>query len=236
MNLFFDIDDTLYNQIIPFQRAYEDVCGDRFPDLDIEALFVRNRFRSDEVFQMVRRGELDEKEMYAYRICRAFEDCGGKLDTDSAMAFQHAYSIHQNEIALSDVVKAMLDALSEKNVPLGIISNGPTEHQMHKVERLGLEKWFPRKRIFISGEVGYAKPEKKLFSLIEERLGLSRGDCAFFGDSFAFDVTGAKNAGWTSVWFNRRKNEVPENPSFMPDYVVCSESQMADLAGKLQEK
>ena len=76
---FFDIDDTLYNQYEPFRRAFEYSFGDRFKALNVERIFIDSRARSDEVFDMVSRGDIDKEEMYAYRIGTAFEDNGAHL-------------------------------------------------------------------------------------------------------------------------------------------------------------
>ena len=46
--IFFDIDDTLYNQIEPFQKSFDKNFS--FPDIDIEDVFKTSRRLSDEVF------------------------------------------------------------------------------------------------------------------------------------------------------------------------------------------
>ena len=68
----------------------------------------------------------------------------------------------------------------------------------------GLLKWIPRERVFVSGDLGAAKPEPEIFRIIEKRLGLQPEEIWFAGDSYANDVTGAKRAGWKSLWLNRR--------------------------------
>ena len=117
------------------------------------------------------------------------------------------------------VLERELGALCRK-VAMGIITNGPGAHQMRKVKALGLEKWFDKDRIFISGEVGCAKPDVEIFRLVQEKTGVQAGEAVFVGDAFPIDVVGAKGAGWRSVWINRRKNPIPENTMVRPDFAA----------------
>ena len=66
--IIFDVDDTLYDQVIPFWNAYKAVFKDRF-QLPMDDLFAASRRRSDEVFGPSQRGEITMEEMYIYRRC-----------------------------------------------------------------------------------------------------------------------------------------------------------------------
>ena len=46
-----------------------------------------------------------------------------------ASYFQQVYEEELDNICLHKEVKKTLDFLKNKNVPLGIITNGPTDHQ-----------------------------------------------------------------------------------------------------------
>lgn len=220
VQIFFDIDDTLYDQMVPFDRACRSVFAASYSRLDVEKLFVNSRARSDEVFRMVSRGEMEPGEMYAYRIQMAFVDCRSYISKQEAMAFQRAYAKNQAEITLQPGIVTLLDELASRKVAMGIITNGPGAHQMRKVKALGLEKWFDKDRIFISGEIGCAKPDVEIFRLVQEKTGVQAGEAVFVGDAFPIDVVGAKGAGWRSVWINRRKNPIPENTMVRPDFAA----------------
>ncbi len=109
MNFIFDVDDTLYDQMDTFERAYDAVFEKR--ELPMEKLFVRSRARSDEVFNMVATGVLPKEEMYTYRICKAFEDCGSSLSKAKGMDFQRAYQAEQGRIVLLPTVVYILNYL-----------------------------------------------------------------------------------------------------------------------------
>ena len=226
---FFDIDDTLYNQYEPFRRAFEYSFGDRFKALNVERIFIDSRARSDEVFDMVSRGEIDKEEMYAYRIGKAFEDNGAYLSKSDCLAFQDNYETFQGKICLSEQIQNLLTYLSKQGVFLGIISNGPERHQWFKIKTLGLEKWFPKENIFISGKIGLTKPHREIFQFVEKRTHSQSDECLYVGDAYPIVVVGAKRANWKSVWFNRRHHIQPDDSEYTPDFVVESELELSEL-------
>ena len=74
---------------------------------------------------------------------------------------------------MTDAMKDLLQSLKEK-VTLGIITNGPAQHQWDKVNALGVTEWIPVGHVFISGALGVAKPDKRIFS----QCGGKNGDSA----------------------------------------------------------
>jgi putative hydrolase of the HAD superfamily len=63
--------------------------------------------------------------------------------------------------------------------------------------------------IIDSAHVGVAKPDRRIFELIERELG--GGDVrVHIGDSWAADVRGALDAGWHAVWFGRHARPVDD--------------------------
>lgn len=59
-----------------------------------------------------------------------------------------------------------------------------------------MERWIPSEHMFISSEIGYAKPDIRLFRYVEQKMHLQLETTYYIGDSFQNDVVGAKNAGW----------------------------------------
>ena len=232
MNFIFDIDDTLYDQKDIFEGAYRKIFGDG-DELPIGTLFVRSQVRSHEVFAMVEAGELPPEKMYAYRVCKAFEDCGATLSEDRAMAFQGAYARNQATMQLLPGIIRILDWLKARGAVMGIITNGPGPHQRRKIEALGLKRWFPEESFFIRGEMGVAKPDTGAFRMVEERLGIDGGQSVFIGDAYHNDVLGAKNAGWQSIWVNRRRNPLPKDVAASPDFIIQDEDELMAVVAHL---
>lgn len=97
MVIFFDVDDTLYNQVEPFCRAFRKKFSSMY-SIDIEKLFSKSRKYSDEVFDKTEKGEMTLREIHVYRISKAFEEFGYNITPESAFAFQINYERYQDEI------------------------------------------------------------------------------------------------------------------------------------------
>lgn len=162
----FDVDDTLYDLSTPFKET----CREVFPedkDLDLEGAFLASRRYSDSVYARCLSGEMSMEEMYIYRFKNAFLDYGKKIDALKALEFQAIYEEKQHEIKMTDAMRQLMQNLKEK-VTLGIITNGPAQHQWDKVNALGVTEWIPVGHVFISGALGVAKPDAVVRS--EEEL------------------------------------------------------------------
>lgn len=84
---------------------------------------------------------------------------------------------------------------------VGILTNGFTEVQNDKLAR------FPEiKRasstIVISEDVGFMKPDPRIFHHAAALANCSPVDILYIGDSYRSDVTGGKGAGWNVAWFS----------------------------------
>lgn len=226
----FDVDDTLYDLSVPFRRTAEEV----FPGekLDLYGTFLASRKYGDQVYAQSFRGEMSLRDMYIYRYQNAFADFGKKIDAETALKFQAVYERKQQEICMTEGMERMLECLGKK-VKLGIITNGPAQHQWDKVHALGAERWIPMEHILISGEEGVAKPDKEIFERAEKRLGLRPDELCYVGDSYGNDILGAKRAGWKAVWYNHRGHQAGKEVT--PDAVVDTETELAELLGRMAD-
>lgn len=228
----FDVDDTLYDLSTPFKET----CREFFPedkDLDLEGAFLASRRYSDSVYARCLSGEMSMEEMYIYRFKNAFLDCGKKIDALKALEFQAIYEEKQHEIKMTDAMRQLMQNLKEK-VTLGIVTNGPAQHQWDKVNALGVTEWIPVGHVFISGALGVAKPDKRIFSRAAERMGILPQEICYVGDSFENDIVGAKAAGWNAVWYNHRGHQAAGDVK--PDAVVRSEAELIACLEKISTK
>lgn len=221
--IFFDMDDTLYDQIEPFKKAYDEIFGDRF-DVDIYELFEARSVRGDEVFELAQSGKMPMDEMHIYRIQKAFEDLGYAVTDEESLAYQRLYAENQGKISMTDTIKEMLEMCRARGVRIGMISNGPSGHQWKKVNALDADAWIPKENIVISGDCGVAKPEEGIFRFAERQLGVQAKDCVLVGDNYQNDIAGAKRAGWKAVWLNKRGQSAAGE--YVPDYEVRSEAEL----------
>ena len=208
IGLVFDVDDTLYEQIVPFEKAYKNLFN---MDIDMEKFYLLSRYYSDVKFEASRNGEMNMDEYHIYRIQEAAKDLGVYLSDEEALNMQKEYKKNQQKLQMSDITISILNLAKENNVKLGIITNGPSEHQWSKVKALGVEKWIDRENIIVSGDHGINKPDVRIFEIMQEKLQLPNDSLYYIGDSLENDIVGANNAGWKAIWINRYKRKLSDN-------------------------
>lgn len=59
----------------------------------------------------------------------------------------------------------------------------------------------------LSYDVGYIKPQQKIFEICKNKLQLNKEDIVFVGDTYKDDYLGAKEYGFNAYWLKREKNE-----------------------------
>ena len=69
--ILFDVDDTLYDQTVPFMEAYAEYFGEK-PEVPAEVIYPVTRKYSDAVYSQAMAWEMTMEEMYIYRMQKAF--------------------------------------------------------------------------------------------------------------------------------------------------------------------
>jgi len=109
-----------------------------------------------------------------------------------------------------DVVPT-LTALRRRGLRLAVVSNWDARLRP-LLAALGLAEFF--EVIVVSGEVGWHKPDPRLFDHAAGQLGLPPDRILHVGDSLEEDVRGAGRAGWQAVWLAR--NGLPTGAAGVP--------------------
>ncbi|MFL8800293.1 MULTISPECIES: HAD family hydrolase [unclassified Clostridioides] len=234
INLIFDVDDTLYNQLKPFYIAYDKIFSS-VKGISVEDLYISSRKYSDEVFHLTESGEMPIEKMHVYRIMKAFEELGNPIKEKDAQNFQDEYIYQQSRITLIPEIEQVLNFSKERNINIGIITNGPSAHQRMKLKQLNVENWVDKNHIFISSEVGFSKPDINIFRMAENVMNLDRENTYYVGDSYKNDVVGSKKAGWKSIWMNHRSHGV-EELFYKPDFIISEYKSLLFLLIKICSK
>ena len=96
--------------------------------------------------------------------------------------------------------RSLIEALRTLSVQvkLGIITNGSGETQRAKFKAAGLAEVISADHLWISAEVGTAKPDPAIFLMASQALGEAPEDCLFIGDQEQDDQAAAAAAGMRS--------------------------------------
>jgi putative hydrolase of the HAD superfamily len=113
--------------------------------------------------------------------------------------------------------KGALETLrwAHRNYKLGILSNGIGEAQHRRLKSGDIDHYFDA--VIVSDEVGYWKPDPKIFHVALEKLNLRHDEVLFVGDSLRDDYVGALNSGVDFCYYNRngQKLEGDVRPTYM---------------------
>lgn len=228
--VFFDVDDTLYDHLQPFREALEETL-DTGQDFPYEPAYHRMRYYSDylsaEAGGTPTHGQVLAS-MRTERFIRSLGEFDLALTAEQAEAVQAAYLNRQFDIRPFPGAFDLIGKLQELGVVVGVITNGPPDHQWRKIRALGVDRLIPAELVFISGAVGLTKPDVRLFELIAGKLGKTAEQCCYIGDSWRNDVVGAAGAGWRAIWFNHRGVR-PEEDSHLPHTPVTNYGELARL-------
>lgn len=224
--IIFDVDDTLYDQIVPFQNACRKILG---KDLEnAEEMYRAFSYWGNFYYPDYQTGKLPLDEYRIIRFSKAMEVCGVSVTRQEAIDFQKQYLENQSRLCLSQRMQEILDLCKASGVWLGLMTNGPTHHQSAKIDALGLQRWIPSEHIFISEAVGCTKPDREIFAAAEKGMAQPVQEIYMVGDSYDKDMLGAINAGWRTVWMNHRRHPLPEGAK-EPDYTAYSELELQKI-------
>lgn len=130
----------------------------------------------------------------------------GVEDEELAGRLADSYAVERNRaLRMFPDAAEVLEALSGR-LPLGLITNGPADVQREEIATLGLEGVFDP--VLIEGEMGFGKPDPRVFEIAREAMGLEPREILFVGNSYAHDIAPAIEAGWHTAWI-RRPTDVP---------------------------
>jgi putative hydrolase of the HAD superfamily len=115
----------------------------------------------------------------------------------------------------------VLERLSSKYA-LGLLTNGAPDLQRRKLEGAGLAGYFDQ--VLISGDVGIAKPDARVFEMLLTRLHSAAGRALMIGDSLVRDIRGAREVGMRTAWVNRSGRD--RDGGITPDWELSSLEQL----------
>ncbi|HEY2421459.1 MAG TPA: HAD family hydrolase [Neobacillus sp.] len=231
--IFFDLDDTLHDSQKPFTDAFKEIFPDQFERPFVENVYKKFREFSDNLWDHYSKNELTLDELRMQRITLALNSFNCNISKQEAAQFQTKYESCLNHITLFPEVPKLLNTLKAEGITIGIISNGPTAHQWNKIVALGLTDYIQRELVFVSDEVGIAKPDPVIFHHAARKVNYQSNQLVYIGDSWNTDMVGSYQAGWKSIWFNHRNRQ--KGTEFEPFAEIKNLSSITDLV-KITQK
>jgi putative hydrolase of the HAD superfamily len=118
--------------------------------------------------------------------------------------------------------------LRQRGCRLALLTNGAALAQRGKITRFGLTGLF--EAILIEGEVGFGKPDPRIYTLALDMLQVSPCDTWMVGDNLEWDVAQPQRQGIAGIWVDLRGSGVPPGRDVRPDRIIRRLSDLRQLA------
>jgi HAD superfamily hydrolase (TIGR01509 family) len=128
-----------------------------------------------------------------------------------------------------------LEALRERNLRIGLISNTLWEGRYHRsdLDRWGLTPYL--EVLIFSADVQAWKPYRAVFEQALKALELAPEEAVFVGDSLYYDIYGAKRAGLRGVWIEQPWSDLPEGIEVTPDATIRQLPELVPLVDRWRD-
>jgi len=230
----FDLDDTLCDDLAATERAYQ-VIAERakrhLPGLSLDRFAHVSARLSYEIWggiDLIKPPKLAQVRRDIWQ--KTLAECGHADHGDLAAIVDDLTDLHiavrRTGVHLFPDALATLDRLRADGFRLAVVTNGVSETHAEKIIALGIRDHFDA--VLLPDEVGFAKPDARVFRLACEKLGVAPTEAAMVGDNPFADVAGAKGAGLFAVWYNPRGLSFPSQ-TLRPDAEVTTLAEVVDV-------
>ncbi len=228
----FDLDDTLCEDLAHAEHTLRTVAKRaqaHLPALTTDRLVdVYNQLSLElwDSIDLVRPPRLTPVRRQMWE--RALAECGhASCDpaiVDDLVALH--IGLRHSGVRLFPDALATLDTLRGRGLRLGLVTNGVSETHAEKIVALGIRDHFDV--VFMPDEIGFAKPDVRIFHLACKRLDVPPAEAVMVGDNPMADIAGAKGAGLRAVWFNPSGRPFPST-TLVPDAQVRALAELTDV-------
>lgn len=215
--LLFDADNTL----LDFDKAENEALKKVMADYSLPATEENCRKYSeinDALWKQFEKGEIEKADIKSTRF-RVFFEFMGVREKFDPLAVNDSYISHLREGGYTvEGARELCESLKEKGYTLYIITNGIATTQAERLKKSGLLPYI--EDVFVSENIGFQKPKKEYFDYVLNNIKESdKEKILVIGDSLSSDIKGAENAGLSYIWYNHRKEEIPD--SLSAKAIVC---------------
>jgi putative hydrolase of the HAD superfamily len=197
----FDLDDTLMDHSVAVGRGLVSMIeASGWPQLPDDLVLWRELERRHYPRYVL--GELSfraqrRERLSAFLMARDIDPAATDLDGTFAEYFSH----YERHWAVVPGARELLESQRSVGRAIGILTNGPRDLQIAKLERIGLDPYVDH--LIAVDDLRVGKPDPSAFAELCARLGASPVETLYVGDDLEADARGARGAGLQTVWFRR---------------------------------
>jgi putative hydrolase of the HAD superfamily len=135
--------------------------------------------------------------------------------------------ISRRRLQLYPNVRDVLDALREK-FPMAIVTDAQSPYARGELHQVGLLDYFDP--IIVSGDYGFRKPDRRLFQLALDGMGVPTERTLYVGNDMHRDIFGAREIGMRTVMFDSDQG-TKEHLDCVPDFTITDYRELLDIVG-----
>lgn len=227
-----DLDDTIVDGSAVVD-CWEVACACCPPVVEPQAVLaeilrLRDWYWSDPVRH--RQGRLDlsaaRRHIAATALANFACDAAGLADR---IAERYDRCRDERMVLFPDAVE-VLTWLRESGCRLALVTNGAATMQRQKIARFRLEPLFDV--ILVEGELGFGKPDERIYELALTELAAAPRDTWMIGDNLEWDVERPQKLGITGIWVDRTGAGVPVSCAVRPDLVIRRLAELREYCGR----
>jgi putative hydrolase of the HAD superfamily len=228
--LLFDLDDTILRFSAGQPNFWRHALQHHLPErADLAALLAAIEQEGREFWAPAERAFWGRQNMQAARrlIASAALSRSG-LDPELCHRVADMMSeLKEAGVRPFDGALETLARLRERGHRLALLTNGCSLFQRRKLTRYTLEPLF--ELILIEGELGYGKPDRRVFQAALEHFDARPGEAWMIGDNLEADIGGAQALGIPGVWHDADGRGLPAEPRVVPQRVIRHLPELLEL-------
>lgn len=202
----FDFDETLQDRTEAFEGYM-----DEFLDTFCAGITEDEREKRKQDMRITGNGGYVNRVEWCKQLCDMWNWNDAPPAQELAMHYDTQFGNHN--VIFPDSPK-LLQELHDRGYIVGIITNGPSILQHHKLDNSGLRKYFDI--AVVSGDIDIHKPDSEIFAYTADKLGVKPEECIYVGDHPINDIKGAIDAGMKAIrmnygWFKNKdlRKDIP---------------------------
>lgn len=188
----FDFDETLQDRTLAFEGYMDAFLDEYLPNIS-----QKEREAHKQDMRITGNGGYVNRVEWCTNLVKMW---GWENAPDATVLANHYdYNFGDFNVIFENSIP-LLKELKARGYLTGVITNGPSVLQNHKMDTSGLRPYCDI--VVVSGDEGVHKPDPRLFEITAERLGIKPQECVYVGDHPVNDIQGALSAGMGAIRMN----------------------------------
>lgn len=188
----FDFDETLQDRTLAFEGYMDAFLDEYLPNIS-----QKEREAHKQDMRITGNGGYVNRVEWCTNLVKMW---GWENAPDATVLANHYdYNFGDFNVIFENSIP-LLKELKTRGYLTGVITNGPSVLQNHKMDTSGLRPYCDI--VVVSGDEGVHKPDPRLFEITAERLGVKPQECVYVGDHPVNDIQGALSAGMGAIRMN----------------------------------